>query len=222
MNFASLKSQAAKFMVTNFVQKNTYEIVPPSNDKGGLYLGNHNSRKDFKELSALKITAVLRIARKLEEDAAEDELVEKEYAKLGIINLYIAADDVSDYNIAQHFQETDKFISSNIQNGNVFVHCIAGASRSVTAIVHYLMLTTKQSFETCYDVVKKKKQFVLINTGFMKQLKESEKEILPQVIDEKPTEKDSKEAQASNLQTHSDSSTQKDISPLQAPKASEQ
>jgi dual specificity phosphatase 12 len=53
----------------------------------------------------------------------------------------------------------------------VFVHCAAGASRSPTFIIAYLMKKYKKDYQTAYNLVKSKSQYIYPNPGFAQQLK---------------------------------------------------
>ena len=58
--------------------------------------------------------------------------------------------------------------------GKVFVHCVAGVSRSSTIVIAYLMnkgMTYKEAFEW----VKKKHSIAFPNYGFQRQLQNYEK-----------------------------------------------
>jgi len=63
-------------------------------------------------------------------------------------------------------------------NENVFVHCQMGKSRSVSFIIAYLMKYEKMKFDEAYIYVKKIRRLAFPNIGFMRQLKEYEKQIL--------------------------------------------
>ena len=52
----------------------------------------------------------------------------------------IAAGDMPGYNIQQHFEEVCLFLDeAREQRATVLVHCVAGASRSPTVVMAYLM-----------------------------------------------------------------------------------
>ena len=54
--------------------------------------------------------------------------------------LRIAAGDNIHYNISQHFEETAEFIEEARRKGTgILVHCAAGASRSASIVIAYLM-----------------------------------------------------------------------------------
>jgi Dual specificity phosphatase, catalytic domain len=59
-------------------------------------------------------------------------------------------------------------------NGRVFVHCIAGASRSVTAVIMHLISQHKIPLRIAYDYIKSVRPQIAVNQGFRMQLAELE------------------------------------------------
>ena len=62
-------------------------------------------------------------------------------------------------------------------NSNLFVHCQMGKSRSVSFIIAYLMKFMKMKFDDAYLYVKRIRKMAFPNIGFMRELKEFEKQI---------------------------------------------
>jgi len=83
----------------------------------------------------------------------------------------IPAVDKSSYNIQRHFKKGINFIEKHIKNTNVFVHCMAGVSRSGAMVVAYIMKTNNLDFYSAMRLVKKQRPMVFPNLGFQKQLK---------------------------------------------------
>ena len=81
-------------------------------------------------------------------------------------------DDDDHQNIIQYFGECLKFIKGKEK---VLVHCMAGASRSATIVIAYLMWTNKWKFDKALDFVTTKRPIVCPNDGFQSQLKIFEK-----------------------------------------------
>lgn len=54
---------------------------------------------------------------------------------------------------------------------NILVHCNAGVSRSPTIIISYLMTVEQLTYNDAYDKVKKSRNCIKPNEGFVKQLK---------------------------------------------------
>lgn len=64
-----------------------------------------------------------------------------------------------------------EFIHKFRQLTNVYVHCYAGVSRSVTIVVAYLMNCWKWNLKTALAFVQTKRIVAKPNDGFMEQLK---------------------------------------------------
>uniref|UniRef100_A0A6B2LLF1 Protein-tyrosine-phosphatase n=1 Tax=Arcella intermedia TaxID=1963864 RepID=A0A6B2LLF1_9EUKA len=74
-------------------------------------------------------------------------------------------------NLIQVFHETTRFIEEGRKNGNVFIHCAAGISRSPTVTLAYLLLSKlANSPEEAIELIKKSRYFVSPNSGFWKQI----------------------------------------------------
>ena len=78
--------------------------------------------------------------------------------------------DLEDQNILQHFEVAINFIASNIVNGNVFVHCVYGQSRSATCIIAYLLSTFSITLNEAYAYLLCARPCIHINPGFLRQL----------------------------------------------------
>jgi protein-tyrosine phosphatase len=83
----------------------------------------------------------------------------------------IPIDDRSDVNIHPYLAPASDYIESNIQKGNVFVHCYAGISRSASIIIAYLILKKNYTYEDAYNLVKSKRPIIHPNPGFNEILK---------------------------------------------------
>jgi protein-tyrosine phosphatase len=64
-----------------------------------------------------------------------------------------------------------EFIHKFRQLTNVYVHCYAGVSRSVTIVVAYLMNCCKWNLKTALAFVQTKRIVAKPNDGFIEQLK---------------------------------------------------
>ena len=84
-----------------------------------------------------------------------------------VINVH----DVPSTNLLAHFNSAFSFINAAVNEGGiVFVHCFAGASRSATIVIAYLMKERGMSLREAYRFVKSKRCFINPNEGFVKQL----------------------------------------------------
>ena len=81
-------------------------------------------------------------------------------------------------NIKQYFDKANEFINNAINNnGKVLVHCHAGVSRSGAICIAYIMKYKKMKFIDALLFVRKKRQKINPNVGFIQQLREYEKEL---------------------------------------------
>lgn len=90
---------------------------------------------------------------------------------------HIHVDDNPLYDIAQHFEDIIEFIDSERKYTNVLVHCIAGVSRSATAVIVYLMTTKGWTLKEAKKYVEGCRDIINPNPGFIRQMKEYEGKI---------------------------------------------
>jgi protein-tyrosine phosphatase len=97
---------------------------------------------------------------------------DKEYIDIDITDFY-------DSDIKKYFENITKTIKDSISNNkNVFVHCVAGISRSISIIIAYLIKYNNLSLLESFTLVKNSRvQSTIPNPGFFIQLQEYEIEI---------------------------------------------
>jgi protein-tyrosine phosphatase len=123
----------------------------------GLYLGN--MQIDLKVLKSLNIVQILSMGF----DYSITDAVPCEF---------IAVCDEPSENLYMHFDNTFDCINRIlIENGNIYVHCIAGVSRSATVVAAYLMKRNHWSLCDAIDLIKSKRSIVEPNVGFLEQLR---------------------------------------------------
>ena len=88
----------------------------------------------------------------------------------------LVGDDPSE-NIKCFFDSSHKFIFENIKTTNVLVHCKAGVSRSSTIVIAYFLKANKMTVNEALAMLREKRAIVEPNKGFMKQLKQYEREL---------------------------------------------
>ncbi|CAI2367253.1 unnamed protein product [Moneuplotes crassus] len=145
----------------------------------GLYLGNYLASSDKKLLKKHGITHILRVVR---EDIGE--VFPKDFTYK-----FMELRDIPEQDIKTHFEEAHKFIDNALRcskdlksHNKVLVHCHAGVSRSSTMVISYLMKRyINFSFEEAFRFVKSKRSIIQPNSGFIKQLKEFEKQLKSKV-----------------------------------------
>ena len=127
-----------------------------------LYLGNVMAANNVEDLKAKGIKKVLTVM-----DFEIPKYDEKDF-----VHKVFYIEDYSGQNIIQYFGECLNFIKGE---ENVLVHCMAGASRSATIVIAYLMWTKKMKFDDALEFAKNKRSIVYPNRGFREQLKMFEK-----------------------------------------------
>ncbi|XP_013880163.1 dual specificity protein phosphatase 22-B isoform X2 [Austrofundulus limnaeus] len=89
--------------------------------------------------------------------------------------LCISAADHSKQNLIQYFRESFVFIhESRLKGEGCLVHCVAGASRSVTLVVAYIMTVTGRGWVEALAAVRSARPCAGPNLGFLRQLEEFE------------------------------------------------
>ena len=129
--------------------------------KDFLWLGNSYAADDIEDLKKKGIKKILSVWDSDGPNYKDNEFIQK---KIKIADVYKA-------NIIQYFGECLNFIKGDEK---VFVHCLAGSSRSATMVIAYIMWSEKKTFTEAFDIVKSKR-FISPNEGFIEQLKMFEK-----------------------------------------------
>ena len=80
--------------------------------------------------------------------------------------------DITEDSFYNHIDEINKTLEivKNYNEGNILVHCMMGASRSVGFVCMYLMDTLNLNMENAYEFVKDKREAASINKKFYKEL----------------------------------------------------
>lgn len=91
---------------------------------------------------------------------------------------HVFVTDVPETNIVEKFDECFAFINTARQSGGcVLVHCMAGVSRSASVVIGYLMKFNNMNFTTAFEHVKQQRPCICPNEGFVRQLKELDKQL---------------------------------------------
>ena len=131
--------------------------------KGNLFIGEWHAVKNREFLSKAKITHVL--SALTPKSAFFPEL-----KSLQIEQKIVAISDHPDESITPHFEPAIEFIGSALQNGNIFVHCAGGRSRSVSLVVAYLVKEKGMSVQTAIAAIKEKRPEAGPNHHFLQEL----------------------------------------------------
>ena len=136
-----------------------------------LYLGNLSAAENIDNLKALGIKKVLSVL---------DDFAWPKYGDSQFIHKTFSIQDFDNQNIIKHFGECLNFIKGD---DKVLVHCAAGASRSATIVIAYIMWTKKMPFKDALEFVQQKRLIVYPNSGFRDQLQLFEKELIEKNYD---------------------------------------
>ena len=138
-------------------QKITSENINKINDK--IYLGGIDGAREIKYLKQEGITHILSLAGKI---------FSINYEKGTFITKIIEIMDFTNENIFKYFKECIKFIENSKK---IYIHCMAGVSRSASIVIAYLMYKEHKKYFQIYSEVKKKRNIIKPNFGFVFQLK---------------------------------------------------
>ena len=132
----------------------------------GLFIGTVGAAMNYKVLKEKGITHIICAAMNI-----------KEYFPKHFKYLTVKLLDSETENIKKYFDQTGKFINDALkEKGKVLVHCHAGISRSSTICLAYIIKYKKMSFDKALELVKKKRDKINPNPGFIIQLKEYQKD----------------------------------------------
>lgn len=152
------------------------EIVPSR-----LYLTSFEGVTNIKEVVNLKIDTIVTIM----DFNPFSKSHPKEYENIKFV--YYHAEDEDDFKISKYFGDFCELMVSD-PNKRVLVHCYAGISRSATLVASYLIknlvntkklkVVKKYNVERILASLKKKRQYVSPNNGFIKELNEFMKNLV--------------------------------------------
>ena len=135
-----------------------------------IWLGNYIAAKDKDLLKKKGIKKVLTVMDDYGPIYENNEFIHKKFL----------VDDINSQNIIQYFGECLNFIKGEEK---ILVHCMAGASRSATIVIAYLMWAKKMKFDEALKLTMSKRSIVYPNFGFLDQLKKFEKLLIDNEYD---------------------------------------
>lgn len=146
-----------KFAFQEKIKKQPGTVIIPEK----LYLTSITEAQSLNYLKKNNITAILTIN-------TEPVILPDDLQKNGIKTKFIDLGDNCTSNIKSYFDEINDFIDNNER---VVVHCHAGISRSATAVIAYLMKTSRWTLKEALKFVQTKRHVVCPNFSFMGQLR---------------------------------------------------
>ena len=148
-----------EYLKDKIVLNDISEIIPNK-----LYLGSYYSATLKDALKEKGIAHILTIGYYL------NEIYPKDFTYMTI---EIENDEHED--IFKYFYSSINFIE---KSKIVYVNCRAGMSRSASLVIAYVMFHFKYSLEEAYDYVKKRREIIYPNEGFMMQLEDLEEVLI--------------------------------------------
>lgn len=135
-----------------------HEILPR------LYLGDYSTATNKDEMTRLGITDMI--------TAEIKPLQASDLAPCVKRYLYINVMDHPKQDLLSHFETSNEFIENALKTSTnkVYVHCVAGISRSASLVIAYIMKTRSMVYTDAYGLVSQKRHFVDPNEGFVRQL----------------------------------------------------
>lgn len=149
------RESSGVFMVPDDSRDDTPACILP-----GLFLGSQDAAANLEPLRSLGIRRILNCA--IDSPCFFPDVFD--YLE---IPLY----DEEDVDLGPALKAGVEFIEKSLASQQpVLVHCIAGASRSASVVIAYLMLKRNMSFEEAYTHVKSIRPAVQPNRGFVRHL----------------------------------------------------
>lgn len=91
-------------------------------------------------------------------------------AAASIVFKHLPLEDQDDEFALPTFVDAIRYIQKISSTDAILVHCRMGKSRSVSAVIAYLMATMKMPFNDAFSLVKEKRSCAQPNTGYVHQL----------------------------------------------------
>ncbi|KAF7359896.1 Phosphatases II [Mycena venus] len=133
---------------------------------GALYLGSMAAVQDL-DLRAHGITNLVQVLEVPWMPRPDDDA--------GLACYQIDIKDCSSAVLQPHLDAACNYIRTSLARGdNVLVHCQQGVSRSASIVIAYLIREHSMTYDTAFDLVKRQRQCIKPNPGFVKTLREWE------------------------------------------------
>ena len=96
--------------------------------------------------------------------------------------LVLALEDDPDFSLLPLLPQAIAFIEKARRKGVVFVHCLAGRSRSVAVVAAYLMIAYNKRSDEALAIVKSSHKPSQPNSGFVQQVRHSHAGAVPGTV----------------------------------------
>ncbi|KAL4462615.1 hypothetical protein ABPG74_000445 [Tetrahymena malaccensis] len=137
--------------------------------KGRMFLSGKEVAFDINFIHNNYIKAVLTLTSSSNPEYKEEDNIQ---------HLMIDIEDNTTYDIGKDFETTFDFIDTNLQKGNVLIHCEKGVSRSPTIAIAYIMRKEKKILSYVLAKIKEKRKVVEPNGGFIYHLEKYNKQLI--------------------------------------------
>ncbi|GMS86707.1 hypothetical protein PENTCL1PPCAC_8882, partial [Pristionchus entomophagus] len=137
------------------------QLEKPSRIFPYLYLGSEWNASNWDELQANNVGYILNMTQEVDNFFPHRFVYRK-----------VWVDDEAGTPLLSHWNATNKFIKTAKESGNsVLVHCKKGISRSASTVIAYAMKEYEWTLEEALEFVKKRRNCITPNEGFMEQLR---------------------------------------------------
>lgn len=130
----------------------------PSRIIDNIYVGSAFNAADYKWLKSNKIDIIINVAPGI----SNFYLDEFEYHNINV-------EDLNNASMAPHFGKFLRLVKEN-PDKNIFVHCFAGKSRSVSLILYYLIKEKNMELEEAINLLKSIRPTININCTFIEEI----------------------------------------------------
>ena len=138
------------------ISDTTLDCINKITDK--IYLGDIDGAREINYLKKQGIKYIINLAGTMFSPEYEEGLFTRKMIEIM---------DFPKENIFQYFKECIEFIE---KADKIFVHCMAGVSRSASIVIAYIMWKEHKKYNEAFSFVKKYR-FIYPNFGFVYQLK---------------------------------------------------
>ena len=138
----------------------------PSKVFDWLYLGTFTNACDLEELKRMNIKYILNCAIECKNTILPKDIKE----------LHLKIRDNINFDIIPFFKQSNDFINQvRGVGGKILIHCKLGISRSAAIVIAYLIKYYGFNFNSALKFIKKQRERINPNAGFIEQLKQYEK-----------------------------------------------